>query len=114
MSGIIQQATLRGVIRSEGKLSGAVQPEAVLKGSVALPQMAKAEIYDGAYEITPKVDAQVIPTAQKMMMDDLTVMAIPIYSVSNNAGGATFYIATGEPDSGVAYLGKSKLGEMIL
>lgn len=74
----------------------------------------EAEYYKGEYELTPKVDAQVIPTAQKMMMDDLTVMAIPIYSVSNTAGGATFYIATGEPDSGVAYLGKSKLGEMIL
>ena len=52
-----------------------------------------ADPYKGAYEVTPKVDAQVLPTAQKLMADDVTVKAIPIYDVSNNSGGSTVYIA---------------------
>lgn len=49
--------------------------------------------YTGSYEVTPKVDAQTLQTAQKMMTDDLIVTAIPIYEVSNNSGGHTVYIA---------------------
>lgn len=52
-----------------------------------------AEPYTGSYEVTPKVDAQTLPTAQKMMAKDLTVKAIPIFDVSNNSGGRTVYIA---------------------
>lgn len=52
-----------------------------------------ADPYKGAYEVTPRVDEQVLPTAQKLMADDLTVNAIPIYETSNNSGGTTVYIA---------------------
>lgn len=52
------------------------------------------EAYTGDYSITPAVYPQLIPTAQKMMRDDLTVTAIPTYNVSNPSGGSTFYIAT--------------------
>lgn len=50
--------------------------------------------YEGSYEITPKVDAQTMPTAQKFMTDDVTVKAIPIFDVSNDAGGNTIFIAS--------------------
>ena len=53
-----------------------------------------AETYEGDYSIVPTVDAQVIPTAQKMMRDDLTITAIPTYNVGNTSGGSTFYIAS--------------------
>lgn len=77
---------------------------------------ADHDVYDGEYEITPTVSAQMLPVAQKLMRKDLTVKAIPIFNVSNTAGGSTFYIATmdGEPDGGMAILGKSKLGAMAL
>ena len=48
--------------------------------------------YMGSYEITPKVDEQILPTAQKLMTSDLMVKAIPIFDVSNNSGGSTVYI----------------------
>ena len=51
-----------------------------------------AEYYEGEYEITPKVESQTMPTAQKTMMDDVTVHAIPYFDVSNQAGGNTVYI----------------------
>lgn len=51
------------------------------------------EVYDGSYDVVPKVEQQVLPTAQKIMKDDVTVRAIPVYEVSNTAGGITVYIA---------------------
>ncbi len=74
------------------------------------------DYYEGDYKVTPRVDAQTLPTADKTMREDLTVKAIPVYNVSNTAGGSTFYIATmgEEPDGGIAVLGKMKLGTTVL
>ena len=55
---------------------------------------AEVEKYTGSYEITPKVDAQTMPTAQKFMNEDVTVKAIPFFDVSNDAGGNTIFIAS--------------------
>jgi hypothetical protein len=49
-------------------------------------------LYDGATEVTPMVNSQVLPTAQKITKEDLTVKAIPYYDVSNSAGGNTIFI----------------------
>lgn len=49
--------------------------------------------FTGDYEVTPKVDAQTIPTAQKFMAEDMVIKAIPYYDVSNTSGGTTVYIA---------------------
>ena len=49
--------------------------------------------YDGPYEVTPRVAAQTLPTARKIMTEDLTVREIPRYDVSNTAGGKTIFIA---------------------
>ena len=51
------------------------------------------EPYDGPYDVTPKVMAQTLPTAKKLMRDDVSVRAIPYFDVSNPAGGNTIYIA---------------------
>lgn len=50
------------------------------------------KIYDGDYEVTPKVDSQTIPTAQKFLTDDMRIKAIPFYNVSNTTGGSTVFI----------------------
>lgn len=77
---------------------------------------AEVEHYEGSYDVTPMVTQQVLPTKEKFMTDDVTVMAIPVFDVSNTSGGTTFYIATmnEDPQGGIAILGKSKLGSMIL
>lgn len=49
--------------------------------------------YEGDYEITPKVEAQTVPTKNKVLIDDMTIKSIPIYKTSNNSGGTTVYIA---------------------
>ena len=49
--------------------------------------------YEGPYDVTPKVTAQTLQTAQKLMREDVSVRAIPYFDVSNPAGGNTIYIA---------------------
>lgn len=51
------------------------------------------EHYDGDYFVTPRVDEQTLETDSKLMLDDLTVKAIPYYDTTNAAGGSTVYIA---------------------
>ena len=51
------------------------------------------ELYQGDYVVTPKVDAQTIPTKGKVMAEDVTVKEIPIFRTSNTSGGNTVYIA---------------------
>ena len=49
--------------------------------------------FDGDYTVTPKVDSQTMPTKGRIMLDDVTIKAIPFFNVSNNSGGSTVYIA---------------------
>ena len=71
-------------------------------GQTASPTMAVelgrpvylgGEPYEGPYDVTPKVTAQTLQTAQKFMREDVSVRAIPYFDVSNPAGGNTIYIA---------------------
>ena len=50
------------------------------------------EEYNGGYSVTPRVDEQLLCTAKKFMVEDVTIKAIPFYNVSNNSGGNTVYI----------------------
>ena len=50
--------------------------------------------YRDSYEVTPAVDEQIVPTAQKYMENNLTVKAIPYYDVSNPSGGNTIFIGS--------------------
>lgn len=50
------------------------------------------DTYDGACEITPSLEEQVLPTAQKVMPSDITIKQIPITTVSNTSGGNTVII----------------------
>lgn len=50
------------------------------------------EVYAGDYAVTPKAEAQTMPTKGKVMTDDVVIHKIPYYEVSNNSGGTTVYI----------------------
>lgn len=52
------------------------------------------ESYDGKYTVTPSRSAQILSTANKVMLDDVTVLAVPYSITTNTAGGTTLYIAT--------------------
>ena len=57
------------------------------------PVYLNSEPYEGPYDVTPKVTAQILQTAQKLMLEDVSIRAIPYFDVSNPAGGNTIYIA---------------------
>ena len=51
------------------------------------------EVYTGEYTVTPKVRQQtILQTQLKVMSDNVTVLQIPDYEVSNPQGGKTFII----------------------
>lgn len=50
------------------------------------------EPFDGEYIVTPKVAAQIMPTKQKLMLDDVLVTAIPYAETQNTSNGRTVTI----------------------
>lgn len=63
----------------------------VLKGFVNISR-GNIDIYDGEYIVTPKpYIEQTLETREKVMADDVTVLAIPYYETSN-VSGITIYI----------------------
>ena len=69
------------------------EPVTVQVDAVTRTSANDIPVYDGPYEATPKVEAQTLPTAKKLMTDDVTVHGVPFYEVSNDQGGNTVYIA---------------------
>ena len=69
------------------------EPVTVQLDAVTRTSSGDAQVYDGPYEAIPKVTAQTLPTAKKLMLEDVSVRAIPYFNVSNPAGGNTIYIA---------------------
>ncbi len=51
-----------------------------------------ADLYEGAYTITPKLEPQIMATKNKMMQNNVTIEKIPVSTVSNSAGGNTVII----------------------
>ncbi|MBP5462745.1 MAG: hypothetical protein J6Y20_11585 [Lachnospiraceae bacterium] len=50
------------------------------------------ESFSGPYNVMPGFEDQTLKTRDKLMLDDVTVNAITVSSVSNPAGGQTVYI----------------------
>lgn len=66
---------------------------AAFKDVQTVTQYVGGELYNGDYSVTPKVSEQKMNTAGKVMLEDVTVFAIPYFDVSNTSGGSTVYIA---------------------
>lgn len=59
-----------------------------------IPMIATdADEYEGPYDVVPRLAAQSLATAQKLMLDDVTVEGIPSYRTTNVGGGYTVVIA---------------------
>lgn len=87
----IQEGILVGRIQANDSiLYGAIRPEGTLSGSLAMP--VGYDDYLGVYQITPKIDQQIINTADKHMTKNITIKEIPYYSVDNAQAGQTIII----------------------
>lgn len=94
-SSIRADVRLAGSLMFGASLNGAVlTPAGVMVGVIHQPGVAELDPYEGSYEVTPKEEAQVMYTAGKHMVENTTINAIPIFNVSNTAGGSTVYIGS--------------------
>lgn len=60
--------------------------------SVRIAGAAPVPEYAGPYDITPLFSAQTLPTAKRLMQQDVTIRKIPQYEVSNDSSGYTLII----------------------
>ena len=82
---------LYGSVIQKQNISGSIVLKQSVNGVLALPYGGKR--YEGKYEVTPSIDGEVLETANKMMIDDVTINAIPYQDVTNPQGGRTITIA---------------------
>lgn len=60
---------------------------------IIVPLYKDVTLYEGDYEVTPKVREQTLPTADRLLLEDVRIKEIPYFDVSNSSGGSTVYIA---------------------
>ena len=91
---IIETGHIVGVVGNNSyALNGIVsQIGGTLSGQLYRYIGGEADIYTGEYVVTPiPFNDQVLETKEKLMADDVTVLAIPYYETSNTSG-ITVYI----------------------
>lgn len=69
-----------------------VAQQSAVRVDVTGTTVVGAPEYSGPYDITPLFSAQVLPTAKRLMQQDLTIKKIPQYEVSNDSNGYTLII----------------------
>ena len=73
------------------KLNGSIIKKQDISGTLALP--FSTHMYSGEYIITPSIEGEVLETADKMLLEDVTIKPIPYAEVDNPSGGTTVNIA---------------------
>ena len=97
MNSLINGVTLTGIINNSSELVGTIQSTHFLRGTInSVPTITGAiggpeETYKGSYIVTPKVYPQSLPTKNKIMKSDVSILEIPYYETSN-LSGKTVYI----------------------
>lgn len=85
---------LFGTLTAPGTLSGQLSAQQGISGTLTIPSAVDVDVYDGAYVVVPKAhDEQVLETAHKLLLDDVTVTKVPYFETSNLFDGKTAYIA---------------------
>lgn len=92
MSGIIPVVPLSGGLSSPSKLTGQITGISEIIGGHISDDLLAAHKYDGSYTVFPRKVDQVLPTSDKLMVDDLEIKAINYSETSNPAGGETVNI----------------------
>ena len=54
--------------------------------------VVSAPEYAGPYDITPSLSAQTLPTAKRLLQQNITIKKIPQYEVTNDSNGYTLII----------------------
>lgn len=66
-----------------------------LHGTLTARSIIGAEVYEGAYSVHSEAnEVQILPTANKQLIKNITVEKIPYYETSNLSDGITIYIGS--------------------
>lgn len=85
---------LIGKLKGSGTISGFLNAQKGISGTLTIPSTPGLELYGGPYEVTPKAwSDQILMTNGKLMADDVTVFRVPFYETSNLFDGLTVFIA---------------------
>lgn len=79
----------QGMVRVAGVSQGLIRPASLQTAVIHWD----GSPYEGEYAVTPKTTQQSLETKHKTMQNDLTVLEIPYYQTTNEAGGYTVIIA---------------------
>lgn len=86
------EAVLNDRVVANESLSGRIQGTAFISGAIQAG-ISDVPKYAGETTVTPKVENEtVLPTRDKIVKDDITVLKIPQFEVSNTSGGYTLII----------------------
>jgi hypothetical protein len=86
---------LTGKIINKADISGKIIAKASVSGKVGIPYGSTA--YTGEYTVIPDaLEEQILKTANKTLIEDVTVKKIPYHETSNPSGGKTIVIAQEE------------------
>lgn len=89
-----QTGNIRGSVRQaeKARIDGQIRAVGSIAGVVSKP--VGYVDYVGDYEITPKFEAQALPTNQKVARSDIVVKEIPVTKIANSSGGNTVVIGS--------------------
>lgn len=73
-------------------IHGTLSSSENLSAEIIVPAIVGGYHYDGAYDVIPMFDSQVLATDGLLMDDDVTIEAIQVSRTSNPSGGTTVYI----------------------
>lgn len=92
-NGVLSEVdTLKGTISGQDHLVGSLDSSGALTGVVSLGYSGGYPSYSGPYRIDPTFEAQILQTADHIMLQDMEITAIEVSRVSNPSGGVTVYI----------------------
>ena len=86
---------IKGEVVKKIGISGDVKQSAAISGDLNVTGFdggGNIPQYDGAYEVTPSPQAQVLQTVGKKMAKNITVNEIPYFVTENEAQGNTINI----------------------
>lgn len=80
------------MLSSMDGLIGTLSGIGTLTGGLSVPASVDGRPYTGEYTVVPNFNEQTLDTNGKLMMDDVSVTAIPVEITTNEQGGRTVYI----------------------
>lgn len=91
---ISAKRSLSGELNAKKRLVGNISGTASLTGDIAISNTVIVDYdeFEGPYEVKPLVESQTLYTKEKLMKEDLVVLAIPYAEVTNLSNGITVTI----------------------